>query len=159
MFFEFRESPSQSAAGGAPSTAQPVHNGPWTAARLSCKCPCAVCMKVVLFAALTVLRGVKPQVYGYDDLQMLQTRIPLVSPSLFKTPNCSCWILFMLSFLQDYYSIPFPTPTTALTGREGSLTSNHYSGPSAADTNAMSDVGRSRSRQGTFLNLYSRFFR
>uniref|UniRef100_A0A3B3BI99 Ubiquitin associated protein 2-like n=1 Tax=Oryzias melastigma TaxID=30732 RepID=A0A3B3BI99_ORYME len=28
----------------------------------------------------------------------------------------------------DYYSIPFPTPTTALTGRDGSLTSNHYSG-------------------------------
>ncbi|XP_072531666.1 ubiquitin-associated protein 2-like isoform X2 [Salminus brasiliensis] len=43
-------------------------------------------------------------VYGYDDLQMLQTRIPL-----------------------DYYSIPFATPTTALTGREGSLTSNPYS--------------------------------
>uniref|UniRef100_A0A8B9LVY4 Ubiquitin associated protein 2-like n=1 Tax=Astyanax mexicanus TaxID=7994 RepID=A0A8B9LVY4_ASTMX len=35
---------------------------------------------------------------------MLQTRIPL-----------------------DYYSIPFATPTTALTGREGSLTSNPYS--------------------------------
>lgn len=35
-----------------------------------------------------------------------------------------------LSFLplQDYYSIPFATPTTALTGREGSLTSNPYSG-------------------------------
>uniref|UniRef100_A0A7N8XAP8 Ubiquitin associated protein 2-like n=1 Tax=Mastacembelus armatus TaxID=205130 RepID=A0A7N8XAP8_9TELE len=47
----------------------------------------------------------QPQVYGYDDLQMLQTRIPL-----------------------DYYSIPFATPTTALTGREGSLTSNPYSG-------------------------------
>ncbi|CAG5886029.1 unnamed protein product [Menidia menidia] len=43
--------------------------------------------------------------YGYDDLQMLQTRIPL-----------------------DYYSIPFATPTTALTGREGSLTTNPYSG-------------------------------
>ncbi|XP_019723313.1 ubiquitin-associated protein 2-like isoform X7 [Hippocampus comes] len=45
------------------------------------------------------------QVYGYDDLQMLQTRIPL-----------------------DYYSIPFATPTTALTGREASLTNNPYSG-------------------------------
>ncbi|XP_023815446.1 ubiquitin-associated protein 2-like isoform X3 [Oryzias latipes] len=52
-----------------------------------------------------LLHAYPPQVYGYDDLQMLQTRIPL-----------------------DYYSIPFPTPTTALTGREGSLTSNHYSG-------------------------------
>uniref|UniRef100_A0A4W4EPM2 UBA domain-containing protein n=1 Tax=Electrophorus electricus TaxID=8005 RepID=A0A4W4EPM2_ELEEL len=49
-------------------------------------------------------RSTAPQVYGYDDLQMLQTRIPL-----------------------DYYSIPFATPTTALTGREGSLTSNPYS--------------------------------
>ncbi|KAM9385049.1 ubiquitin-associated protein 2-like isoform 2-T3 [Pholidichthys leucotaenia] len=52
-----------------------------------------------------LLHAYPPQVYGYDDLQMLQTRIPL-----------------------DYYSIPFPTPTTALTGREGSLTSNPYSG-------------------------------
>uniref|UniRef100_A0AAR2LUE6 UBA domain-containing protein n=1 Tax=Pygocentrus nattereri TaxID=42514 RepID=A0AAR2LUE6_PYGNA len=49
-------------------------------------------------------RSTAPQVYGYDDLQMLQTRIPL-----------------------DYYSIPFATPTTALTGREGGLTSNPYS--------------------------------
>ncbi|CAH2327318.1 ubiquitin-associated 2-like isoform X2 [Pelobates cultripes] len=44
-------------------------------------------------------------VYGYDDLQMLQTRFPL-----------------------DYYSIPFPTPNTPLTGRDASLTSNPYSG-------------------------------
>ncbi|XP_036411070.1 ubiquitin-associated protein 2-like isoform X6 [Megalops cyprinoides] len=51
-----------------------------------------------------LLHAYPPQVYGYDDLQMLQTRIPL-----------------------DYYSIPFATPTTALTGREGSLTSNPYS--------------------------------
>ncbi|XP_061598275.1 ubiquitin-associated protein 2-like isoform X1 [Cololabis saira] len=52
-----------------------------------------------------LLHAYPPQVYGYDDLQVLQTRIPL-----------------------DYYSIPFATPTTALTGREGSLTSNPYSG-------------------------------
>ncbi|XP_026087671.1 ubiquitin-associated protein 2-like isoform X4 [Carassius auratus] len=51
-----------------------------------------------------LLHPYPPQMYGYDDLQMLQTRIPL-----------------------DYYSIPFATPTTALTGREGSLTSNPYS--------------------------------
>ncbi|XP_056336439.1 ubiquitin-associated protein 2-like isoform X6 [Danio aesculapii] len=51
-----------------------------------------------------LLHPYPPQVYGYDDLQMLQTRIPL-----------------------DYYSIPFATPTTALTGREGGLTSNPYS--------------------------------
>ncbi|KAA0710106.1 Ubiquitin-associated protein 2-like [Triplophysa tibetana] len=52
-----------------------------------------------------LLHHYPPQMYGYDDLQMLQTRIPL-----------------------DYYSIPFATPTTPLTGREGSLTSNPYSG-------------------------------
>ncbi|KAG7469466.1 hypothetical protein MATL_G00129200 [Megalops atlanticus] len=51
-----------------------------------------------------LLHPYPPQMYGYDDLQMLQTRIPL-----------------------DYYSIPFATPTTALTGREGSLPSNPYS--------------------------------
>ncbi|XP_056124296.1 ubiquitin-associated protein 2-like isoform X2 [Rhinichthys klamathensis goyatoka] len=51
-----------------------------------------------------LLHPYPPQVYGYEDLQMLQTRIPL-----------------------DYYSIPFATPTTALTGREGGLTSNPYS--------------------------------
>ncbi|XP_037329255.2 ubiquitin-associated protein 2-like isoform X8 [Pungitius pungitius] len=52
-----------------------------------------------------LLHAYPPQVYGYDDLQMLQTRIPL-----------------------DYYSIPFATPTTALTGRDGGLTNNPYSG-------------------------------
>ncbi|KAK2830498.1 hypothetical protein Q5P01_018429 [Channa striata] len=55
--------------------------------------------------APSLLHAYPPQMYGYDDLQMLQTRIPL-----------------------DYYSIPFATPTTALTGRDGSLTSNPYSG-------------------------------
>uniref|UniRef100_A0A7N9ALD5 Ubiquitin associated protein 2-like n=1 Tax=Mastacembelus armatus TaxID=205130 RepID=A0A7N9ALD5_9TELE len=62
---------------------------------------------VILLASLfsNIFLVSQPQVYGYDDLQMLQTRIPL-----------------------DYYSIPFATPTTALTGREGSLTSNPYSG-------------------------------
>ncbi|XP_031441718.1 ubiquitin-associated protein 2-like isoform X14 [Clupea harengus] len=53
-----------------------------------------------------LLHAYPPQVYGYEDLQMLQTRIPL-----------------------DYYSIaPFATPTTALTGRDGGLTNNPYSG-------------------------------
>ncbi|KAL0962539.1 hypothetical protein UPYG_G00341420 [Umbra pygmaea] len=52
-----------------------------------------------------LLHAYAPQVYGYDDLQMLQTRIPL-----------------------DYYSIPFATPNTALTGRDGSLSNNPYSG-------------------------------
>ncbi|XP_053911111.1 ubiquitin-associated protein 2 isoform X7 [Cuculus canorus] len=45
-----------------------------------------------------------PQIYGYDDLQMLQSRLPM-----------------------DYYGITFPAPAT-LTGREGSLASNPYSG-------------------------------
>uniref|UniRef100_A0A8C9YRU5 Ubiquitin associated protein 2-like n=1 Tax=Sander lucioperca TaxID=283035 RepID=A0A8C9YRU5_SANLU len=83
-------------------------------------------------------------VYGYDDLQMLQTRIPL-----------------------DYYSIPFATPTTALTGREGSLTSNPYSGdlskfgrgdtssPSPATTLAQTQQNQTQTHHTTqqpFLN-------
>ncbi|XP_072139305.1 ubiquitin-associated protein 2-like isoform X2 [Mobula birostris] len=52
-----------------------------------------------------LLPAYQPQVYGYDDLQMLQTRFPL-----------------------DYYGIPFATPTTPITGREASLTNNPYSG-------------------------------
>ncbi|KAM5193306.1 ubiquitin-associated protein 2 isoform 4-T4 [Mantella aurantiaca] len=45
-----------------------------------------------------------PQIYGYDDLQMLQSRLPM-----------------------DYYGITFPAPAT-LTGRDGGLASNPYSG-------------------------------
>ncbi|XP_066843036.1 ubiquitin-associated protein 2-like isoform X1 [Anser cygnoides] len=45
-----------------------------------------------------------PQIYGYDDLQMLQSRLPM-----------------------DYYGITFPAPAT-LTGRDGSLANNPYSG-------------------------------
>ncbi|KAK2081558.1 Ubiquitin-associated protein 2-like [Saguinus oedipus] len=52
-----------------------------------------------------LLHAYPPQVYDYDDLQMLQTKLPL-----------------------DYYSILFPTPTTLLTGGDGSLASNPYSG-------------------------------
>ncbi|XP_054842394.1 ubiquitin-associated protein 2 isoform X2 [Eublepharis macularius] len=43
-------------------------------------------------------------IYGYDDLQVLQSRLPV-----------------------DYYGITFPAPAT-LTGREGGLTNNPYSG-------------------------------
>ncbi|XP_061469325.1 ubiquitin-associated protein 2 isoform X2 [Rhineura floridana] len=43
-------------------------------------------------------------IYGYDDLQMLQSRLPV-----------------------DYYGITFPAAAT-LTGREGSLANNPYSG-------------------------------
>uniref|UniRef100_G1TP25 Ubiquitin associated protein 2 like n=1 Tax=Oryctolagus cuniculus TaxID=9986 RepID=G1TP25_RABIT len=85
-----------------------------------------------------------PQVYGYDDLQMLQTRFPL-----------------------DYYSIPFPTPTTPLTGRDGSLASNPYSGdltkfgrgdassPAPATTLAQPQQNQTQTHhttQQTFLN-------
>lgn len=45
-----------------------------------------------------------------------------------------------LLFLQDYYSIPFATPTTALTGREGSLTSNPYSGEPSINDSSLSAV-------------------
>ncbi|XP_036200139.1 ubiquitin-associated protein 2-like isoform X13 [Myotis myotis] len=85
-----------------------------------------------------------PQVYGYDDLQMLQTRFPL-----------------------DYYSIPFPAPTTPLTGRDGSLSSNPYSGdltkfgrgdassPAPATTLAQPQQNQTQTHhttQQTFLN-------
>ncbi|KAG2462213.1 UBP2L protein, partial [Polypterus senegalus] len=85
-----------------------------------------------------------PQVYGYDDLQMLQTRIPL-----------------------DYYSIPFATPTTALTGRDATLTNNPYSGdltkfgrgdassPAPATTLAQPQQNQTQTHhttQQTFLN-------
>ncbi|XP_062313675.1 ubiquitin-associated protein 2a isoform X5 [Osmerus eperlanus] len=49
-----------------------------------------------------------PQIYGYEDLHMLQSRLPMPS-------------------LQDYYGITFPGPT-ALSGRDGSLANNPYSG-------------------------------
>lgn len=45
-------------------------------------------------------------------------------PGVKKTQMC----LSLSLIHQDYYSIPFATPTTALTGREGNLTSNPYSG-------------------------------
>ncbi|XP_069482956.1 ubiquitin-associated protein 2 isoform X3 [Ambystoma mexicanum] len=44
------------------------------------------------------------QIYGYDDIQMLQSRLPM-----------------------DYYGITFPAPA-ALTGRDGGLANNPYSG-------------------------------
>ncbi|XP_061787235.1 ubiquitin-associated protein 2-like isoform X14 [Nerophis lumbriciformis] len=91
-----------------------------------------------------LLHPYPPQVYGYDDLQMLQTRIPL-----------------------DYYSIPFATPTTALTGREASMTNNPYSGdlskfgrgdassPAPATTLAQTQQNQSQAHHSTqqpFLN-------
>ncbi|XP_068450302.1 ubiquitin-associated protein 2a [Clinocottus analis] len=49
------------------------------------------------------------QIYGYEDLHMLQSRLPMPS-------------------LQDYYGITFPGPTATLSGRDGSLANNPYSG-------------------------------
>uniref|UniRef100_A0A286XBU3 Ubiquitin associated protein 2 like n=1 Tax=Cavia porcellus TaxID=10141 RepID=A0A286XBU3_CAVPO len=91
-----------------------------------------------------LLHAYLPQVYGYGDLQMLQTSFPL-----------------------DYYSIPFPTPTTPLTGRDGSLASNPYSGdltkfgrgdassPALATTLAQPQQNQTQTHhtmQQTFLN-------
>ncbi|XP_038646622.1 ubiquitin-associated protein 2a isoform X3 [Scyliorhinus canicula] len=44
-------------------------------------------------------------IYGYDDLQVLQSRLPM-----------------------DYYGMAFPAPAAALAGRDGGLASNPYSG-------------------------------
>uniref|UniRef100_A0A8D3BKA3 Ubiquitin associated protein 2a n=1 Tax=Scophthalmus maximus TaxID=52904 RepID=A0A8D3BKA3_SCOMX len=46
-----------------------------------------------------------PQIYGYEDLHMLQSRLPM-----------------------DYYGITFPGPTATLSGRDGGLANNPYSG-------------------------------
>uniref|UniRef100_A0AAQ4QRD5 Ubiquitin associated protein 2a n=1 Tax=Gasterosteus aculeatus aculeatus TaxID=481459 RepID=A0AAQ4QRD5_GASAC len=46
-----------------------------------------------------------PQIYGYEDLHMLQSRLPM-----------------------DYYGITFPGPTATLSGRDGSLANNPYTG-------------------------------
>ncbi|XP_078104141.1 ubiquitin-associated protein 2a isoform X2 [Sander vitreus] len=48
-------------------------------------------------------------IYGYEDLHVLQSRLPMPS-------------------LQDYYGITFPGPTATLSGRDGSLANNPYSG-------------------------------
>lgn len=140
-----RESTSKPASWSAATAAQPLHYGSWPASPI----PSEFLACFLLLNGLTHLVScfgsqtsyvLQPQVYGYDDLQMLQTRIPLVrscsgliSRSISHECNklvclwcmkqsCHFWLL------QDYYSIPFATPTTALTGREGSLTSNPYSG-------------------------------
>ncbi|XP_014350089.1 ubiquitin-associated protein 2-like isoform X5 [Latimeria chalumnae] len=91
-----------------------------------------------------LLHAYPPQMYGYDDLQMLPTRFPL-----------------------DYYSIPFAAPTTPLAGRDGSLTSNPYSGdltkfgrgdassPAPATTLAQPQQSQTQTHhttQQTFLN-------
>uniref|UniRef100_H3ADF0 Ubiquitin associated protein 2 n=1 Tax=Latimeria chalumnae TaxID=7897 RepID=H3ADF0_LATCH len=55
-------------------------------------------------------------IYGFDDLQMLQSRLPM-----------------------DYYGITFPAPTAALAGRDGSLASNPYSGTSRICQTARSE--------------------
>ncbi|XP_077079595.1 ubiquitin-associated protein 2b isoform X2 [Siphateles boraxobius] len=73
-----------------------------------------------------------PPIYGYEDLQMMQSRLPM-----------------------DYYGMTFPG--TALTGRDGGLASNPYSGEptkfgrsdsnSPAPANSLSSVPPSQSQQ------------
>uniref|UniRef100_A0A8C5DGW3 UBA domain-containing protein n=1 Tax=Gouania willdenowi TaxID=441366 RepID=A0A8C5DGW3_GOUWI len=53
----------------------------------------------------------------------------IVAPGLLHAyPVSIVELQLTIIFVVDYYSIPFATPTTALTGREGSLTNNPYSG-------------------------------
>lgn len=57
------------------------------------------------------------------------TEIPLSQKMLLCTSDRADKMSSPFVFIhQDYYSIPFPTPTTPLTGRDGSLSSNPYSG-------------------------------
>ncbi|XP_072779170.1 ubiquitin-associated protein 2 isoform X9 [Taeniopygia guttata] len=97
-----------------------------------------------------------PQIYGYDDVQMLQSRLPMVE--IFA---CASW-----QQMQDYYGITFPAPAT-LTGRDGSLANNPFSGditkfgrgdsasPSPATTLAQSQQNQTQTHHTTqqpFLN-------
>ncbi|GAA6106800.1 ubiquitin-associated protein 2b isoform X1 [Tachysurus ichikawai] len=77
-----------------------------------------------------------PQIYGYEDLQMMQSRLPI-----------------------DYYGMTaFPGATT-LTARDGGLANNPYSGeaskfargdaPSPAPNTSLSSVAPSQSEPGT----------
>lgn len=66
----------------------------------------------------------------YSDISCgCSTEIPLSQKILLCTSDRADKMSFPFVFIhQDYYSIPFPTPTTPLTGRDGSLSSNPYSG-------------------------------
>ncbi|KAL2092603.1 hypothetical protein ACEWY4_012401 [Coilia grayii] len=46
-----------------------------------------------------------PQIYGYEDMQMMQSRLPV-----------------------DYYGVTYPATTATIPGRDGVLASNPYSG-------------------------------
>lgn len=78
------------------------------------------------------------QIYGYEDLHMLQSRLPMVSlkpSSLHLTWSCSSGsglnlVLCSQPSLQDYYGITFPGPTATLSSRDGGLANNPYSGRS-----------------------------
>uniref|UniRef100_A0A674C4W1 Ubiquitin associated protein 2-like n=1 Tax=Salmo trutta TaxID=8032 RepID=A0A674C4W1_SALTR len=68
----------------------------------------------------------------------LSTQQKSLPPSQVRTSNTSLMVSSHNPFVlvktepllssQDYYSIPFATPNTALTGRDGSLSNNPYSG-------------------------------
>ncbi|MEQ2159692.1 hypothetical protein GOODEAATRI_025643, partial [Goodea atripinnis] len=78
-----------------------------------------------------------PQIYGYEDLQMLQSRLPLVS--LYFSLAVGITVVghyLVTTFLnssnisssyQDYYGVTFPGATAPIPGRE-SLANNPYSG-------------------------------
>ncbi|XP_034162496.2 ubiquitin-associated protein 2b isoform X1 [Pangasianodon hypophthalmus] len=77
-----------------------------------------------------------PQIYGYEDLQMMQSRLPI-----------------------DYYGMTAFPGTTTLAARDGGLANNPYSGeatkfargdaPSPAPTTSLSSVAPSQSEPGT----------
>ncbi|XP_058245926.1 ubiquitin-associated protein 2b isoform X1 [Hemibagrus wyckioides] len=77
-----------------------------------------------------------PQIYGFEDLQLIQSRLPM-----------------------DYYGMTAFPGTTTLAARDGGLTNNPYSGeatkfargdaPSPAPTTSLSSVAPSQSEPGT----------
>uniref|UniRef100_A0A8C2K024 Ubiquitin associated protein 2a n=1 Tax=Cyprinus carpio TaxID=7962 RepID=A0A8C2K024_CYPCA len=68
-------------------------------------------------------------IYGYEDLHMLQSRLPM-----------------------DYYGITFPGPTAMLSGRDGSLASNPYSGTTFSQGQNQPQPQGHHNTQQTFLN-------
>uniref|UniRef100_A0A671QNE0 Ubiquitin-associated protein 2-like n=1 Tax=Sinocyclocheilus anshuiensis TaxID=1608454 RepID=A0A671QNE0_9TELE len=68
-------------------------------------------------------------IYGYEDLHMLQSRLPM-----------------------DYYGITFPGPTATLSGRDGSLASNPYSGTTFSQGQNQPQPQGHHNTQQPFLN-------
>uniref|UniRef100_A0A8C9T4Y2 Ubiquitin associated protein 2-like n=1 Tax=Scleropages formosus TaxID=113540 RepID=A0A8C9T4Y2_SCLFO len=78
-------------------------------------------------APVTTAPASQTQSSLYTSARKAPPNLPPGVPPLLPNPYIMAPGLLHAYPVSDYYSIPFATPTTALTGREGSLTSNPYS--------------------------------